>query len=164
MHIMNDAGWKQLVADWPWFQGEGSCPVQPNSELMGPVRVLRKPYGAWDPVPLAEADPWGWPVTEYEEALSLRPGLRHVAHYLMQRLLPLANGQEGHGFSEYKLRNNPCWPPELAKHASTLEHEHFVLLLPLALSRTQDDKSYRTKPLASCRMKITQAASCTQPR
>ncbi len=113
----------------------------PNSEFMPPVRVLRKPYGCWDPVPLSEADPWGWPVTEYEEALSVRPGLRHVAHYLMERLVPLARGKNDHGFAEYKLRNNPAWPADLARHASTLKHEHFVLLMPLALSLTMDDKA-----------------------
>ena len=43
-----------------------------------------------------------------------------------------------HGISEYKLRDNPYWPPELAKRSHALEHERFVLLLPLALSITQD--------------------------
>ena len=36
--------------------------------------------------------------------------------------------------------DNPYWPPELAAHAGKLPHEHYVVLLPLALSRTQDDK------------------------
>src|SRR5262249_24605821 len=36
--------------------------------------------------------------------------------------------------------SNPYWPPELASHVGQLKHEHYVLLLPLALSRTQDDK------------------------
>src|SRR5207245_261141 len=35
---------------------------------------------------------------------------------------------------------NPYWPPELAQSAGALAHERYVVLLPLALSRTQDDK------------------------
>lgn len=138
---MNDTGWKQVVADWPWFHGEGSCPVQPNSEFMPPVRVLRKPYGCWDPIPLSDADPSGWPITEYEEALSLRPGLRHVAHYVFSRLIPLAHGKADPDFSDYKLRHNDAWPSELAEHPAALEQERFVLLLPLALSLSMDDKA-----------------------
>jgi len=36
--------------------------------------------------------------------------------------------------------NNPYWPPELASHAGSLLHERYITLLPLMLSRTQDDK------------------------
>src|SRR5207244_3452986 len=34
----------------------------------------------------------------------------------------------------------PYWPPEIAAHAGALAHERFVVFMPLALSRTQDDK------------------------
>lgn len=135
---MTAIGWKQLIEGWPWFRGEGSYPLLPNSEFMPPVRLIRKPYGAWDMVHVSEDDPWGWPITEYEEALSLRPGLHDIACHVLHKLVPLCRGEECHGISEYKLRGNPYWPAELAKRSHALEHERFVLLLPLALSITQD--------------------------
>ena len=135
---MTPPGWKQLIEGWPWFRGEGSFPMLPNSEFMPPVRLVRKPYGTRDTVHVSEDDPWGWPISEYEEALTLRPGLQDAACHVLTRLVPLCHGSEDHGISEYKLRDNPYWPPELAKRSHVLEHERFVLLLPLALSITQD--------------------------
>ncbi len=131
-------GWKQLIEGWPWFRGEGSYPLLPNSEYMPPVRLIRKPYGTWDGTHVSEDDPWGWPISEYEEAMSLRPGMHDIACHVLDRLVPLCRGHESHGISEYKLRDNPYWPAELAKRSHVLEHERFVLLLPLALSITQD--------------------------
>lgn len=139
---MTDAGWKQLLDGWPWFQGAGSFPILPNSEFMPPVRLGRKPYGTWDTLPLREDDPWGWPVTEYDEALTLQPGLHDIAHHVLAKLVPLCQGEEEHGIAPRKLQNNPYWPKELAAGAPGLEHERFVLLLPLALSLTQNDKAY----------------------
>jgi hypothetical protein len=138
---MPTSAWEQLLAGWPWFGGAGTYPVQPNSEFMPPVRLVRKPYGTWDPPPYAPGDPWGWPVTEYEETLVLRPGLHSIAHQLMLTLGRLLGRGEGPGIAEYKLRNNPYWPTELAAAAEGLRHERLVLLLPLALSITQDDKA-----------------------
>jgi hypothetical protein len=139
---MSTIGWKQLIDGWPWFRGEGSFPLLPNSEFMQPVRLVRKPYGACDTMALSENDPWGWPITEYEEMLTLRPGLHDLARHILDKLVPLCRGDEEHGISEYKLRENPYWPAELAARAGTFEHERFVLLLPLALSQTQDDKAH----------------------
>jgi hypothetical protein len=138
---MPRSAWEQLLAGWPWFGGAGRFPIQPNSEFMPPVRLVRKPYGTWDPPPYTPDDPWGWPVTEYEEALVLRPGLRSIAHQILNKLAQLVGRGEGPGIAEFKLRNNPYWPPELAAAAEGLRHEHLVLLLPLALSITQDDKA-----------------------
>src|SRR6516225_3563853 len=42
---MTATGWKRLLEGWPWFQGEGSYPIFPNSEYMPPIRLVRKPYG-----------------------------------------------------------------------------------------------------------------------
>jgi hypothetical protein len=139
---MSKAGWKQLLDGWPWFRGEGSFPVLPNSEFMPPVRPGRKPYGTWDMLPLRVDDPYGWPITEYEEALTLRPGLRDIAHHILNKLIPLCHGEAEHGISPHKLQNNPYWTAELAAGAPSLDHERFVLLLPLALSLTQDDKAH----------------------
>jgi hypothetical protein len=139
---MSSKGWKQLIDGWPWFQGAGSFPLLPNSEFMQPVRLVRKPYGSWDTTAVSEDDPWGWPITEYEEMLTLRPGLCDLARHILDKLVPLCQGDKEHGISEYKLHANPYWPAELAARAGTLEHERFVLLLPLALSQTQDDKAH----------------------
>src|SRR5262249_48947907 len=133
-------GWKKLVDSWPWYAGEGRFPVRPGSEFMSPLYVVRKPYGCLDPILPDDHDPFGWPITEYEEALSIRPGLRDVAQRVLHKLECLCRG-DAHGFDEDKLTDNPYWPPELATQAAALRHERFVLLLPLALSQTQDDKA-----------------------
>ena len=52
----------------------------------------------------------------------------------------LAAGRPAHGIARGKLAGNPYWPSELAQAAGRLAHERFVVLAPLALSRTQDDK------------------------
>jgi hypothetical protein len=139
---MKANGWKQLVDGWPWFCGEGSFPLLPNSEFMQPVRLARKPYGTWDTLLLSDDDSWGWPISEFDEILTLQPGLHDLARQILAKLVPLGRGEEGHGISEYKLRENPYWPAELAARAGSLDHERFVLLLPLALSITQDDKAH----------------------
>jgi len=138
---MTEAGWKQLLDGWPWFQGEGSYPILPNSEFMPPVRLVRKPYGGWDLCLLSEEDPWGWPITEYEEELRLQPGLHRIAEQILAKLVALCRDQTLDSGNEFKLRENPYWPPELAEGSARLRHERFVLLLPLALSMTQDDKA-----------------------
>src|ERR1043165_7924302 len=139
---MTTHGWKQLIEGWPWFQGEGRFPVQPNSEFMPPVRLVRKPYGTRDGLPVAEDDPWGWPISEYEETLTLQPGLHAPPRHILDRLVRLGRGDESHGIGQHKLQENPYWPPELASRSHTLRHERFVLLLPLALSLTQDDRAH----------------------
>jgi hypothetical protein len=138
---MHDVGWKQLLDGWPWFRGEGSYPIPCYSEFMPPLFLIRKPYGGYDPLPLDGADPWGWPVTEYEEALPLRTGMTSIARHLLPQLVRLSTGEHGHCIPHYQLTDNPYWPAELAERAGTLPHEHYLVLLPLALSRTLDDKA-----------------------
>jgi hypothetical protein len=136
---MSEQGWKELVAGWPWFRGEGQFPVYPNSEYMPPIRTGLKPYGTWDAGPRpTDDDPWGWPITEYEERLQLVPGFHDIARQLLDRLVPLCTGKSDHGIASYKLEDNPYWPPELAKRAKALSHEQYVLLMPLSMSQTQD--------------------------
>jgi hypothetical protein len=133
-------GWQRLVAGWPWFRGAGRFPIPAYSEFMPPPYVVRKPYGAWEPVRPAEDDPWGWPVSEYEEILALRPGLRRIAAEVVGRLVALGRGKADHGIPPGMLDGNPAWPAELARRAGKLGHERYVVLLPLALSLTEDDK------------------------
>jgi hypothetical protein len=99
-----------------------------------------KPYG---PVPVnvhlfAPDDPFGWKVHEFDEALELQPGLHQIARDLMTRLKRLQDGNPETGLPRHICRDNPFWPPELA--GANLQNDRCVLLLPLALSRTQDDK------------------------
>jgi hypothetical protein len=135
-------GWKPLLAGFPWFRGEGRYPLPAYSEFMAPPRLGRKPYpfAESDPFLFTADDPAGWHVTEYEEAWELRPGLEHLAQRVVGALVHLAEGKPGHGISHSKLSDNLFWSPELAERAGGLAHERFVVLMPLALSRTQDDK------------------------
>jgi hypothetical protein len=61
----------------------------------------------------------------------------------MGNILKLGKGLPQHYISGHggeNLVNNPYWPPELASRAGSLSQERYVTLLPLMLSRTQDDK------------------------
>src|SRR5947209_9503744 len=133
---MPTPGWKQLLEGWPSFREEGRYPIAAYSEFMPPPHLGLKAYGADDVLLLDEQDPWGWHVTEYEEAFELRPGLEKIAHQLVGSLVHLGNGRPAHGIAKAKLTDNPYWPPELAEQAGKLAHERYVVLLPLALSRT----------------------------
>src|SRR5262245_3427512 len=134
---MAKKGWGRMVEDWPWFRGPNQYPIAAYSEFMPPPRLGRKPYGGSALFPFTEEDPWGWHVTEYEEAFELRPGLEHAAREVVGVLAHLCGGRPAHGIARGKLEGNPYWPPELAKRAGQLTHERYVVLLPLALSRTQ---------------------------
>jgi hypothetical protein len=108
---------------------------------MPPPRPAERPYGGVDPLVLDPADPWGWRVTEYEEALELGPGLALLARELLHVVAHLGRGEPAHGIARGKLRGNPFWPERLASRGAP-RHERYVLLLPLALSRTQDDRGH----------------------
>jgi hypothetical protein len=138
-NIMTLTGWKRLVDGAPWFRKAGSYPIAAYSEFMPPPREVRKPYRGYDVDELDEDDPWGWPVSEWEEKLQLRPGLAHVAEVIVHALAELAHGRPAHGFSRTKLVGNPAWPMALVSKGP-LAHERYVTLMPLALSPTQDDK------------------------
>jgi hypothetical protein len=136
---MPQQGWQRLVADWPWFHGPESYPIAAYSEFMPPPRVGRKPYGSPDELLFDPADPWGWHVTEYEESLELQPGLECLAKELLHVFRRLGQGDPAHGIAKRKLDGNPYWPKAIARTGAP-KHERYVLLLSLALSRTQDDK------------------------
>jgi hypothetical protein len=136
---MAQAGWKQLVEGAPWFRAPGSYPIAAYSEFIPPPREVCKPYLGYPVNALDENDPWSWPVVEWEEAGQIRPGLAHIAEIVVRGLVELAHGRPVHGLSKIKLAGNPAWPPLLAQKG-LLAHERYVTLLPLALSKTLDDK------------------------
>jgi hypothetical protein len=137
---MARAGWSNLIPRKGQFQGSGAFHIDAYSEYLPPPRVGWKPYG---PVPVnryvfSADDPFGWHVHEFDEVLELQPGLHQIAKQLMTRLKRLQEGNPDAGLPRQVSQNNPYWPPELA--GANLRHDRCVLLLPLALSRTQDDK------------------------
>lgn len=135
-------GWKRLLDGFPWYDGEGKFAFPAYSEFMPPPRLRRAPYGTEvDPGLFTEDDPYGWHVTELEEEWELRPGLGHLAERLVEAIRKLGEGKPVphiRGHEGENLENNPYWPENLAAAAGQLEHERYVVLLPLALSRTQD--------------------------
>jgi hypothetical protein len=137
---MVEQGWKRLLPRRDAFRGPGKYAIAAYSEFMPPPRFGVRPYGEEVPPVFDPADPFGWVVTEYEEQVEIRPGLAHLAETLVQAMAHLGQGLPSHGIAQAKLQNNPYWPDELAGSAGRLAHEHYVVLAPLALSRTQDDK------------------------
>ena len=136
-------GWQKLLTGYPWFRCKGCYPITAYSEFMPPPRLGCKPYGKTDHRILSEKDPFGWNISEMEEEYELKPGIEHIGHQIMSNIVKLGKGLPEHfihGHGGENLLNNPYWPPELAAHAGSLVHERYVTLLPLMLSRTQDDK------------------------
>ena len=135
-------GWKQLLPGKPLYRGAGRYPIDAYSEFMPPPRLGWTPYCPEPPDPrlFSPHDPWGWYVTEFEEANELRPGLEQIARQIVGRLWHLIHGDTAHGLSRRFLDDNVYWSKELDTKRDTLKHERCVVLAPLALSRTQDDK------------------------
>jgi hypothetical protein len=136
-------GWQKFLTGYPWFRCKGCYPITAYSEFMPPPRLGYKPYGRPDHRILPEDDLFGWNISELEEEYELKPGIEHIGHQIMSNILKLGKGLPEHFISGHggeNLINNPYWPPELAARTGSLLHERFVIILPLMLSRTQDDK------------------------
>lgn len=132
-------GWPRLLEDLPPV-ADGSFRIEAYSEFMPPPRIGWKPYGSHEPMPFEEGDPYGWRFTEYEEAFEMQPGLEELAHAVIGAVVRLGQGQPVRTVAKALLAGNPYWTPELEEHAGRLAHERYVVLLPLALTKTQDDK------------------------
>jgi hypothetical protein len=132
-------GWRQLLSRGPGGRETGGHAIAAYSEFMPAPRVGRKPYGSIDRLLFRDDDPWGWHVTEYEEELELRPGLQSAAKLVLEGMQHLGRGESFQGITHQKLQDNPYWPADLQRDGAP-PHERYVLLTPLALSRTQDDK------------------------
>jgi hypothetical protein len=138
---MPAAGWKQLIPSTPCFQGEDSFPIAAYSEFMPPPWVGYKPYGHSPPddTIVREDDPYGWHINEYEEHREMEPGMLLLARQILKKLSRLFDGDPETGIPRVDLTDNPYWTEELAEEKPR-PHERCVILMPLALSRTQDDK------------------------
>jgi hypothetical protein len=134
-------GWHRLIPAENPFRGEGEYPLDAYSEFLPAPRVGWKPYGERGPDPelFAADDPFGWHVGEFEEALELRAGMTQVGTQILGKLNHLFEGKPDTGLPALDLVANEFWPAELAAEPK-LPPERCVTLLPLALSRTQDDK------------------------
>src|SRR5512144_2208071 len=121
-----------------------SFSLRAYSELMPPPWVGIKPYApdrARAACTCGVGDDGTLDVGEQEQAHELAPGLQRIADHLVAELGRLVRG-EPHALSRTLLDGNAAWPDELAAAAKAgrLADEPLVLALPLALSRTQDDK------------------------
>jgi hypothetical protein len=136
-------GWHKMLAGYPWFRSKGCYPISAYSEFMPSPQPEYKPYGKPGNHILQDEDPFGWNISELEEEYELKPGIEHIGHQIINNIVKLGKGLPHHlisGHGGENLQNNPYWPPDLAAHAGTLTHERYVTLLPMMLSRTQDDK------------------------
>jgi Peptidase family M28 len=138
---MAAGGWKQLIPPTNYPRGEGAYPIEAYSEFMPPPRFGWKAYrdATPDPNPFDSSDPWGWRIPEYDEAREVRPGLLQVARQVLHHLARLMDGDPHTDIPRLDLVGNPYWAPELDT-CKSLKHERCVTLMPLALSKTQDDK------------------------
>ena len=134
-------GWLSLFDDPSWTRVRQRFPIAAYSEFMPPPRIGQKPYGTWTRSPFIESDAWGWRITPHETERHLRPGLQTIGSQLLKDLVAVAEGQQ-HNIGEMHLVGNLYWPKSLRERAASLTHERFLVLSPLALSLTQDDKGH----------------------
>ncbi|HQR06106.1 MAG TPA: M28 family peptidase [Gemmatales bacterium] len=133
-------GWPALIPEKDYLQGNADYHIHAYSEFLPPPRVGWKPYGPAqiNTYQFSQDDPYGWNVHEFDEALELQPGLHQIAKDLLKRLKRLQDGNPDTGLPKHISQDNPYWSPEIEE--AHLDNDPCVLLLPLALSRTQDDK------------------------
>src|SRR5689334_7042821 len=114
---MARSGWWKLIPSDDGARVSGSFRFEAYSEYTPPPRVGWKPYG---PVPISNQlfspdDPFGWKVHEFDETLELQPGLLQISRQLLTRLKRLQDGNPDTGLPRHVSRDNPFWPPELAR-------------------------------------------------
>ena len=139
-------GWRVLTDGFPWFEGGARFPLPAYSEFMPPPRLGLSPYGGFDATLFAENDPYGWRVQEVDEVHQLLPGLQDVANQVIAHLLKfMADPSSVYvaGPNGRNLKGNPYWSTELAARGAELARRRQVLLMPLALAKTQNDRGRR---------------------
>jgi hypothetical protein len=136
-------GWRRLTDGFPWFVGAGRFALPAYSEFMPPPRLGLTLCGELDATLFHADDPYGWRIHEVEEVHQLRQGLQDIANQVMNHLIRFAKDTTTvhvGGPNARNLKNNPFWSNELAARAAELARRKHVLLLPLALSKTQNDR------------------------
>jgi hypothetical protein len=133
-------GWEKLLAAVPRYGKATPYRIPAYSEMMPAPLIGWRPYGTNPPAPRSRENPHAWLVSEREQAFELGPGLQHIAAQVLGALERLDREQPAQGINREKLRGNIFWPKELAGLSGATPHERYVTLLPLALSKTQDDK------------------------
>jgi hypothetical protein len=100
-------GWQQLLPDASLYHGAGRYPIDAYSEFMPPPRLGWKPYANEPPDPQVfdPIDPWGWYVSEYEEANEIQPGLEQIARQLAGKVRHTLRGNAAHGLAEGTRRS-----------------------------------------------------------
>jgi hypothetical protein len=137
--------WEQIETEArDALNGAGHFQLRAYSEFMPPPYVGIKPYApnrADAPTSFAVSGGDALNIDEYEQAHDLEPGLDRIANHLLSKLGKLVSGKP-HALSSTLLEGNAAWPAELADAArgGKLAHDPLILICPLALSRTQDDK------------------------
>jgi hypothetical protein len=138
-------GWALLQAEAEdAFVGRGRFPLRAYSEFMPSPAVGLKPV---DPArsrascTAAARENHTLDITEAEQVEELTPGLERIASHLVTEIAKLARGTT-RVMSKTLLEGNPAWPKELIDAAARhgFRNETFSIAMPLALSRTQDDK------------------------
>ena len=121
------------------FRGRGRFPLRAYSEFMPAQFVGWKPCARGTGGEVATLG--ACEIDEYEWAHEIAPGLDRIAEHILHELGKLVRGQP-HALSRTLLDGSPAWPRELADaaHAGKLADEPLVIAMPLALSRTHDDK------------------------
>src|SRR6516164_5499343 len=140
---MSDA-WEQIEAEARESFGKRPFPLRAYSEFMPSPYVGIKPYlpgRASSACTFAVSRADTLDIDEYEQAHDLEPGLDRIAEHLVLELGKLLTGKPG-GLPHALLENNRAWPEELASAAASgrLIHDPQLVICPIALSRTQDDK------------------------
>jgi hypothetical protein len=141
---MNNNGWFEFLEGFPWFKGENKFSLRAYSEYMPPVRTGIFLYdGEVDPRVFDTGDVFGWKISEFEEEYQLKPGLEVIGKQVLEHIVQMGSGKfPPHlaGHKQKNLINNIFWPNELMLHSGWQENERYISLLPLALSKTNDDK------------------------
>jgi hypothetical protein len=137
---MANQGWDRLLTDVPKYGRAERFQIMAYSEMMPPPLIGWRPYGTNHPVPRSPENPFIWLVDEREQAFELGPGLQLIAREVLPALQRLDREQPARGINRAKLEGNCYWPEDLAELPGAIPHERYVTFMPLALSRTQDDK------------------------
>jgi len=141
---MNNQGWFEFLKGFPWFEGVEKYPLRAYSEYMPSPVIGINPYnGEIDNRVFNTQEAHRWKISGFEEEYQLRPGLLETGKQIMEHLVQLRSGKfPAHlaGHKQKNLINNIFWSEKLMLHSGLAEKERFVSLLPLALSKTKDDK------------------------